>query len=213
MKKNIFPIQLLFITILFMPLKSLAHPHSWVDMKTEIDGNQNQILGFKMQWTFDAMSSAYMLDGYDLSPEHKDMSFRAIASSVINNMLADHYFTYFYKGETPIRYKKAINPQLSQKKAKVTLSFYLPLSKPQTTAVKDLRLLIFEPSYYVDMSWNNISDITLSPQLKDTCALKLIAPNPTTKQINYAMSLPPDANPDNALGQLFTQTVTFNCKK
>jgi len=210
--KLTFRLLLLAIT-LSMPLKSFAHPHSWVDMKTEVDGTKDEILGFKMQWTFDAMSSAYMLDGYDLSPEFKQTSFQEIADSVINNMLADHYFTYFYENEEPIRYKKAINAQLSQQKTRVTLSFYLPLSKPQPAVGDNLRLLIFEPSYYIDMSWKNISDITLSPQLKDSCSFKLIAPNPTTEQLNYAMSIPTDADPDDALGQLFTQTVTFNCQK
>ena len=213
MKITLQLIQLFFIVILCTPLKSIAHPHSWVGMKTEIDGTKDEILGFKMQWTFDAMSSAYMIDGYDLSPEFKETSLSLVANSVINNMLTEHYFTYFYDGKEPIRYKKAIDVSLTQEKAKVTLNFYLPLSKPQPALGNNLRLLIFEPSYYVDMSWDAVSDISLSTQLKDSCTFKLIPPNPTTEQINYAMSLPTDSDPDNALGQLFTQTVSLDCKK
>ncbi|WP_435237676.1 DUF1007 family protein [Psychromonas sp. PT13] len=213
MKKYLHLNQLFLISVLFIPLKSIAHPHSWVEMKTEIDGNANEILGFKMEWTFDAMSSAYMTDGYDLSPQYKALSLRVIADSVIKNMYNEHYFTYFYEGEEPVRFKAAINTKLTQERAKATLSFYLPLSKPQPATGDTLRLLIFEPSYYVDMSWGSIADITLSPQLKHTCKIDLIEPNPTTEQINYAVSLPTDADPDNALGQLFTQTVRLNCKK
>jgi len=203
--------QLFLIILLYTPLKSVAHPHSWVEMKTQIDGTDTDILGFNMQWTFDAMSSAYMIDGYDLSPEYKELSFRVIANSVINNMYNEHYFTYFYHGDDPIRYKKATNVKLTQQKAKVTLSFYLPLSKPQPAIDNNLRLLIFEPSYYVDMSWHSKADISLSTPLENTCTFKLVAPNPTTEQLNYAASLPTDSDPDNALGQLFSQTVTLNC--
>jgi len=213
MKRTLQLIQLFLVVILFTPLKSVAHPHSWIEMKTEINGTKDEILGFKMQWTFDVMSSAYMLDGFDLSPESKQLSFQEIADSVINNILTEHYFTYFYDGEEPLRYKKAINPKLSQQKAKVTLSFYLPLSKPQPALGNNFRLLIFEPSYYVDMSWDSVSDISLSTQLKDSCTFKLIPPNPSTEQINYATALPTDSDPDNALGQLFTPTVTLDCKK
>lgn len=212
--KSTFPfIKLFIIMILFSPLKSVAHPHSWVEMKTEIKGSEHEILGFNMRWTFDAMSSAYMIDGYDLSPQNKENSLQTIANSVINNMLTEHYFTYFYNGDAPIRYKKAINVTLTQQRAKVTLSFYLPLSIPQPAFGDHLRLLVFEPSYYVDMSWHSVSDISLSAQLKAACTLKLVAPNPTTEQLNYAASLPSDSDPDNALGQLFSQTVIFNCKK
>ena len=204
--------QLFLFILLYTPLKSIAHPHSWVEMKTQIDGTDTDILGFKMQWTFDAMSSAYMIDGYDLSPEYKELSFRVIANSVITNMYNEHYFTYFYQGDDPIRYKKATNVKLTQQKAKVTLSFYLPLSKPQPALSNNLRLLVFEPSYYVDMSWHSDADISFSTPLENTCTFKLVAPNPTTEQLNYAASLPTDSDPDNALGQLFSQTVTLNCK-
>jgi tRNA threonylcarbamoyladenosine biosynthesis protein TsaE len=213
MKLTALIIPFFSIGILSTPLKSFAHPHSWIELKTEIDGTETEIIGFKMQWTFDAMTSAYMLDGYDLSPKHKAQSFQDIADSVINNMYAEHYFTYFYDGEKPVRYKTAINAKLTQTKAKATLSFYLPLSIPQPAHGQQLRLLIFEPSYYVDMSWQNKSEVSLSPLLATSCTFQLIEPTPTTEQINYAMSLPADTDPDTALGQLFTQTVSLDCKK
>ena len=91
-------LQSLFIVLLsalFISSNGYAHPHSWIEMKTEIEGDKNEITGFKMEWSFDAMTSAYMLDGYDLSPEKKAESFQEIADFVLNNMLVDHYFTFF----------------------------------------------------------------------------------------------------------------------
>lgn len=210
---NIKYLLFILLSVLFFPSTSFAHPHSWIEMKTQIEGSKNEITGFKMEWTFDAMTSAYMLDGNDLSPDKKLESLQKIADSVLKNMLPDHYFTFFYDGEEPVRYKTAKNAKLTQNKAKLTLSFYLPLSKPQLAIGTALRLLIFEPSYYVDMSWNKKSDITLSQALQKSCAIELKAPNPSAEQVNYAMSLPMDSDPDNALGQLFTQTVKLNCLK
>ncbi|WP_372882399.1 DUF1007 family protein [Psychromonas sp.] len=204
-------LHFILFSFLFFPLTGSTHPHSWVELKTEIDGNKNEIVGFDMQWTFDAMSSAYMIDGYDLSPEKKAQSFQEIADAVLNNMLTEHYFTFFYDGEEPIRYKRAINAKLTQQGAKVTLAFYLPLSKPQPALGTSLRLLIYEPSYYVDISWKQKSDISLSAELKNACTVELKEPKPTPERKNYALALPADADPDNALGQLFTQTVTLNC--
>ncbi len=203
---------LLLGALCIIPSVSIAHPHSWVDIHTEILGTKTHITGFKMHWTFDAMTSAYMLDGEDTSAENKVSTFETIADSVMENLLQEHYFTYFYQNEQPIKYKVSPGGSLSQDRMKITLSFELPLATPQPLPEKPLKLRVFEPSYYVDLAWKANSDITLAEPLKEHCQVKVIKPNPTAEQMSYAMSLPADADPDNALGQLFTQTVTIVCQ-
>lgn len=180
-------------------------------MKTHIEGEEGMITGLKMEWTFDAITSAYMLDGKDVSKAKEQQTFSEISASVIENMLSEHYFTYFYDGEKPVRYKVARNDKLTRDRAKLVLSFELPLAKPQPLTADTLRLLIFEPSFYVDMSWPSNNDVSLSAALERQCKLEMVEPNPTPEQMSYAMSLPPDADPDNALGQLFTQTLNIRC--
>ncbi|MFA0831351.1 DUF1007 family protein [Vibrio parahaemolyticus] len=180
-------------------------------MKTYIQGRDGMITGFKMEWTFDPMTSAYMLDGEDMSPNHAQETLRKLAASVLDNMLYEHYFTYFYDGDTPVKYSIAHSEKLTRNRAKLVLNFKLPLSKPQPVTSDSLRLLIFDPSYYVDMAWTSVSDIQLSDELSRQCRLTLAQPNPTPEQMSYAMSLPADADPDYALGQLFTQTANLHC--
>lgn len=188
-----------------------AHPHSWIEMKTHIEGENGMITGLSMEWSFDAMTSMYMLDGEDIAAESEEETFKKLASSVIDNMMYEHYFTYFYDGETPIKYAIAENAKFERDKAKLVMTFDLPLSKPKAVKRDALRLLIFDPSYFVDMSWNSKSDVSLSPDLEGQCSLKLVEPNPTPEQMSYAMSLSVDADPDNTLGQLFTQSIELNC--
>jgi len=188
-----------------------AHPHSWVEMKTHIEGENGMITGLSMEWSFDAMTSMYMLDGEDLAAESEQETFEKLAASVIENMMYEHYFTYFYDEETPIKYSVAKNAKFERDKAKLVMTFELPLSKPKAVTRDTLRLLIFDPSYFVDMSWNSQSDVSLSPDLERQCSLDLVEPNPTPEQMSYAMSLSVDADPDNTLGQLFTQTIKLNC--
>ena len=188
-----------------------AHPHSWIEMKTHIEGEDGMITGLSMEWSFDAMTSMYMLDGEDIAAESEEEIFEKLASSVIDNMMFEHYFTYFYEGETPIRYAIAENAKFKRDKAKLVMTFDLPLSTPQAVTRDTLRLLIFDPSYFVDMSWDSKSDVSLSPELDRQCSLTLVEPNPTPEQMSYAMSLSVEADPDNTLGQLFTQTIKLNC--
>ncbi|WP_252724400.1 DUF1007 family protein [Vibrio hepatarius] len=188
-----------------------AHPHSWVDMKTYIEGENGIVSGLKMEWTFDSMTSAYLLDGEDMSPKNANSTLDKIAKTVVKNMLSEHYFTYFYDGETPIKYHLALDQKLEREKSKLKLSFTLPLAKPKSLTRDTLRLLVFDSSYYVDMAWRSKSDIVLSKGLAQQCQLELVEPHPTSKQMMYAMSLPADSDPDNTLGQLFTQMVKMHC--
>lgn len=203
--------KLTLLMFFLTPTSVIAHPHSWIDLKTFIEGSETELTGFHMQWTFDAMSTAYMLEGYDLSSGHKNKSLSVIAEQTVANLLNEHYFTYFYDGKQPIRYKQAINAHLRLEGARAVLEFDLPLSKPKPLTTDKLRLLIFEPSYYVDMSWRKKQDVQLSSKLARQCQLTLREPNPTPEQISYALSLPEDVDPDNELGQLFTQTIILTC--
>ena len=198
------------VAVSFSPMTQ-SHPHSWIEMKTYIEGKDGVITGFKMEWSFDAMTSAYMLDGEDTSPEKEQETLRNVSASVLENLKYEHYFTYFYDGDTPIRYLPAHSDTLTRDKAKLVLSYELPLANPKPVTRDSLRLLIFEPSYYVDMTWLSKSDVVLSDELSRYCQLDLIEPNPTPEQMSYAMSLPAEADPDNALGELFTQTVKIHC--
>lgn len=203
--------NLTWLLLLFSFLVS-AHPHSFIQTKTEIQGDNNQITGFKMTWTFDAMTTAYMYDGVDLSTQAQKASLQELANSIIENMKNEHYFTYFYNKDMPIKYKVVKSAQMIDKDGQAILTFGMTLSKPQPLTKDSLRLLIYDPSYYVDMYWENKTDLTLSKDLASRCSYRIIEPNPTTEQMNYAMSLSMDADPDNALGQLFTQEVRLNCK-
>lgn len=204
-------IQYVFLLLLLLPQLSYAHPHSWVDMKTYVQGTNDTITGFKQEWTFDPMTTAYMFDGEDMSPAHQKETMQKVADSVMKNLLNSHYYTYFYDNNTPIKYLVAKNGKLTKKGPKATLSFELPLAHPKKVTADSIVLHVFEPTYYMDMTWDKASDIVLAPELAKTCSFKLIPAHPTPEEVSYAMSLPPDADPDNTLGQLFTQTVKFHC--
>lgn len=190
-----------------------AHPHSWITTMVDVKGDDSTITGFHMRWEFDAMTSAYTLDGEDTSEEALPETLKTLANDSIQNMLPEHYFTYFYSNDEPVRYLEVDNANYTLDKGKLTLSFDLDLEKPQPIQGADLKLLIFEPSYYIDMSWQSKDDIKLSDALAKNCQVTIIEPTPTPEQMSYAMALPADADPDNALGQLFTQTATFECNK
>ncbi|MGL6260181.1 DUF1007 family protein [Vibrio sp. WXL103] len=188
-----------------------AHPHSWIEMRTQVLGQDGLITGLNMQWSFDPMTSMYMLDGEDTSPDNEQATFANLTTAMLENMIEDDFFSFLYHDGKQIKYSPAINGDLVRDRARLVMSFDLPLAQPLAIGDGPLELMIFEPSYYVDMSWRSPQDVTLSRELKSLCSLELVEPNPTPEQMSYAYSLPADAEPDNTLGQLFTQSVHIRC--
>ena len=188
-----------------------AHPHSWVEMKTHIEGSDRTITGFRMEWTFDAMSSAFMLEGEHQSPETLQKAMDELTTTVMDSMKKERYFTHFLDGDKPVELGTATDVVFHRNRARLVLTFNLPLQKPQPLKKEALKLEIFEPSHYTDMNWPAKSSVSLSEALAKQCTLELIQPNPTPQQMSYALSLPEDADADNTLGQLFTQGIRFHC--
>ena len=214
-KRRYINIMLYFFSVMsILPLTHVqAHPHSWVDLKTDIVGNKTHILGFNMSWTFDAMTSAYMLDGEDLSAKNKARTLAKMTETLLENIHTERYFTHFYDGDTRIDNALAGKATLTQSKIKLTLHFYLPLLKPKVITPTPMTLLVFESGYYVDMSWESANDIQLSPELSQRCSLALILPTPTEEQSSYAMSLSADESPNYEQGKVFSQMVKITCHK
>jgi len=191
----------------------LSHPHAWVDTNTYIDSNDTHITVLHMTWAFDAETTNYMLQGEDVSAGNIDETLQALADSVVSNMYNEHYFTYLYDGNTPVRYKEARYARFVKNKDKLVLTFEIPLSEPIAFKGKDLRLYIYDETYFVDMSWLNKQDVQLSDQLTSECTGEIIEPKASDEQRAYTLSLASDVAPDNKLGQLFSQKYQLNCKK
>ena len=200
-----------FFTLLF-PLTLSAHPHAWVDTNTYIESDDTHITALHMTWTFDAETSTYMLQGEDVSPEKKDATLHKLAQGVVGNMYNEHYFTYLYDGNEPVRYKEARHPQLVQDGNKLVLSFELPLSNPIAFKDKKFKLYIYDETYFVDMSWLDKSNIQLSEQLTTQCTNELLAPKASDELRAYTLSLASDVAPDNTIGQLFSQKYQLHCQ-
>ena len=207
------PSKKLFISLLFFTPLVFSHPHSWIDTNTYINSNETQITSLHMTWTFDQETSEYMLQGEDTRPEHIENTLQRLAEGVVNNMYNEHYFTYFYAEDSPIRFKVARYPQLIQKEDKLILSFEIPLSKPIAFAENNFKLFIYDSTYFVDMSWLSEEEVQISEQIVKQCKRKILAAGASQGERDYALALAADVAPDDGLGERFSQQYQLNCKE
>lgn len=197
---------------LFYSTVAWSHPHSWIDMKTEIVGSEGHITGLNMTWTFDDMTSLYLLDDEDMSEENRLTTLQNLADGMVENMSRVAYMTYFTDAaQQRYVFSSAKNAMLKQQGLKLAFSFYIPFATP--VAFSDaLMLRVFDDSHYTDMSWLKPEDVQLSSALQNQCALNMLASNATAEQTAYAMSLSATATAEKGLGALFTQRVMIECQ-
>ncbi|XP_037929343.1 uncharacterized protein HI_1249-like [Teleopsis dalmanni] len=209
---------LLWLLLCFTP-QLYAHPHSFVEMKTQFIADEVAITGLQMTWTFDVITSADVL--YDLlNGDDSAQNWHQHASDMMDNIIANDYFTRFYRYDSTTKSalisfsSPPINYSLSHQDLQAILTFSIAFESPQPLSQVDYKLFTFEPTFYVDMYYDNISDIELAPTMQPSCKLALQTPEPSEELQNYALSLDRDdaPEPNMDLGMSFAQQVNLVCR-
>jgi ABC-type uncharacterized transport system substrate-binding protein len=205
----------LLITVLSLfSLGVAAHPHSFIDMNTTFVAQDQKLVGLKMRWVMDEITSADLL--YDAENAKSDSEiWKKLAAEVMANVLGQHYFTDVYRGGKPVKYLNLPTEyHLSRQGAKAVLEFVLPLAEPQALSGKPFEISTYDPTYFVDMTYQNQDALHLPPEMAQQCRFTLITPKPNSSLQVYALSLDKkDAPPeDMALGKQFAQRVTLTCQ-
>ena len=149
-----------------------------------------------------------------MSPKNREKTLKKLALGSIENMKKENNFTHVVQvgaEDTTSRYKTISDADMTYKRGKSALVFDLMLETPLELSAKEWDLSIYDRTHYVDMSWVKASDVFFDKS-QDNCKITIIKPNPTSKQMAYAVALPADATPDYELGKLFTQRARISCK-
>lgn len=191
-----------------------AHPHSFITLKTTPVVEQGQLTGLKMQWLMDELTSADLLyDAGDAQPGSP--VWKKLAAEVMANVLGQHYFTEIWQQGKKIKFT-AQPPEYRLERVghQAMLSFVLPLAKPQLLQGSSFQFSTFDPSFYVDMTYIEDSDVSLPSDLATRCHISVLTPEPSEDMLEFAASLDKDDAPpeDMALGQQFAQKVTLQCQ-
>ncbi|WP_411569355.1 DUF1007 family protein [Serratia sp. UGAL515B_01] len=191
-----------------------AHPHSFIDMNTTFVAKDQKLMGLKMVWVMDEITSADLL--YDAENAKSDSEiWKKLAAEVMANVLGQHYFTDIYRDGKPLKYLNLPTEyQLSRQGHKAVLEFVLPLAQAQPLAGKPFEISTYDPTYFVDMSYQDKKALHLPPEMNKQCKVSLMTPKPDKSLQAYALSLDKNDSPgeDLALGQQFAQRVMLSCQ-
>ncbi|WP_455425404.1 DUF1007 family protein [Dryocola sp. LX212] len=193
---------------------ALAHPHSFISLVTTVMADKGQMTGLKMVWTMDEITSADLLyDAGDAKPDSP--VWKKLAAEVMANVLGQHYFTEFWHNGEKVKFNNLPTEySLKDVDHQAVLTFVLPLAHPQPLKGQTYTFSTFDPTYFVDMSYDKPTDARLSDELTSGCKIAVKTPRPTQDMQAFALSLDKaDAPPeDMELGKQFAQQVTLQCQ-
>ena len=200
-------------TLLFslFSLNVLAHPHAFVDLKTQVLTENQTLKGFRMSWTLDEIASSTLI--YEVqSSVDPDKTKQDLTQEMIDTAKKDHYFSYLYNQksnlipftEAPSDYGFVVENN------RIIFSMNVYLSEPQKLSTVPITLMSYEPTYYMAMEYNDQSDVSIDDK---KCEIKVVQPKVDDTLKLYASSLDKDQTPeDQSLGRAFAQKVEMKCK-
>ncbi|MTH45844.1 DUF1007 family protein [Intestinirhabdus alba] len=191
-----------------------AHPHSFIYLQTQPVSENDSLVALQMRWAMDELTSADLLyDAGDAQPG--SAVWKRLATEVMANVLAQHYFTELWRGDKPVALqKRPTTYSLTREGHQAVLTFVLPLAEPQPLGGESYTFSTFDPSYYVDMSYAEEKDASLPQNLEGRCRIVVETPTPGEEMLSFAQSLDrADAPPEDMnLGKQFAQKVTLQCR-
>jgi ABC-type uncharacterized transport system substrate-binding protein len=192
-----------------------AHPHVWVTMRSELvyapDGT---ITGIRHAWTFDDMFSAFATQGID-SKQRGVFSRQELEPLAKTNVESLKDFDYFTLARANGKKVDFLDPAsgyyLDYKDQILTLHFTLPFKAP--IKAQDLVIEIYDPSYFVDFSFekNNPVGLVGAPA---GCKMTVARPeemDQATAAKLFQMSPDQKLDPSQYLGAQFANRILVKC--
>lgn len=171
--------RLTIIYCLFITNYLIAHPHVFIDNDVTIVFNQEGLTGIKIKWIFDEMFSSMITHDYD---QNKDGIFdlteiETIKNEAFSNLRKFNYFTRIKIDEKDFIIETAENFSVCLENNCVIYDFFIPCKVPVEIFCKEIRIAIYDDSYYVDIlkldkdcvrfEGKSLMDVDYTWQLKD----------------------------------------------
>mgnify|MGYP000675210907 CR=1 FL=1 len=195
---------------------SLAHPHSWVNLKSEFTlDEQGRLTALTQHWEFDQYYS--MMTIADMISEHGDQQkgLLILGKSMAKNLNRYNYFSelkvnnMLIKLPFPSSFK--LETKLSDEQDILTFSMHFELPHPRPIKKKPVSFRVFDPTYYVDMRHYKASQVIIHAQNGTECSTTVELPDTSDELVEYANSLDKSQQDTQGLGNSFAEKVIIHC--
>jgi ABC-type uncharacterized transport system substrate-binding protein len=174
-----------------------------------------QIVGIRHAWTFDEFYSAMAVQGLDTNGDgvYSAEELKPLAEANIKPLKDFDYFTFVHVGEDDIALKPPENYSLDFDKGILTLHLTLPLDKPIDARDQEVRIDVYDPTFFVAFGFATESPVKLSGASIKGCTAEIKKPDTEAAKETQALSEAffSQLGPNSNFGAQFAQTVTVKC--
>jgi ABC-type nickel/cobalt efflux system permease component RcnA/ABC-type uncharacterized transport system substrate-binding protein len=187
--------------LLALAAPALAHPHIFIDAKVAVVfDDTGAVAGLRHAWTFDSAFSAWMVQGLDTDGDRQTSSdeMQELADENMSALADYGFYTYAGPDQAQMDFVPAGDQRMAYQDGHVTLSYSLTATEPLPVTGR-FELAVYDPEYYVAISFADGSDVTLE-NAPASCAAVLEPPKPMDPAVEaqlYALGpevleLPPE---------------------
>lgn len=151
-----------------------AHPHVWVDARTELQFTNGVLGAVKHAWTFDELFSAYASQGLDTNGDGSlsREELQPLAQTNVESLADFEFFTFLKVGKFDVAFAPPADYWLEQKGERLTLHFTLPIEMPLLVGDRKAVLEVYDPTFFVDFSFPEDQAVTLAGS-PGACSLRI----------------------------------------
>jgi len=194
-----------------------AHPHVFVDAKTEIVFDlSGRMSAVRNIWQFDEAFTQYAIQGLDTKGDGKltDAELKPLADVNVKSLKEYKFFTYLTVGRDGAKFLPPKEYWLEFHGGRLTLFFTLPMDNPMVPG-KHALLEIFDPEYFVAFTFlkdnpiklvgapNDCRGVYFPPRELDASTMAILAAIPVDQH-----DLPPDLR---QAASVLANHVTISC--
>ena len=211
---------LAFLAPLAVTPAAMAHPHVWVEMRSDVVFNdQGQISAVNLMWTFDDAYAQMALDGLDANGDgvYDPSELEPLTKENVESLKDYDYFTAvrFNGQKQPVGEVKEAGQIYSNDKLQLHLQ--VPLKTPVDPTKGEFVLKVYDPDFFIAFDYAKDEPVSVIGAMPKNCEL-VVKPVPTDAEIEQTRAMlatkGPDWKPENEedFGAIFAQPVTIQCK-
>ena len=140
----------LFFFLSLLPTLSWSHPHVFIHNSVNVFFDEKGLAGFRICWVFDEMFSSMIIQDFDRNGNSRfePAEMGHLKKGAFYNLRKFDYFTHIKICGRPFKVKfvKDFSPEIKQ--GKLVYRFTVPCHARATDAFKEVRLSIYDDSFY-----------------------------------------------------------------
>lgn len=208
------------VLAVILPSVAQAHPHVWVEMRTDVVFNATGLIsGINVEWAFDDAYATEALTGMDTNGDgqYSQDELEPLTRENISSLKDYNYFTAMRDETSALEAAPPINAGQTYTNNILKLHFTVPLKTPYDPHKGDFLVKIYDPEFFIAFDYAKEQPVDTGGNIPQGCKL-IVKPIPTDAETTQTLAMLSTKDkswkPENGedFGSIFAQPVLISCK-